>query len=40
MWRENAAKKLNVTPNKIFNEKHLSILKSVVMNKNTMNVNG
>ena len=33
MWRENAAKKLNVTPNKIFNEKHLSILKSVVMNK-------
>ena len=33
MWRENAAKNLNVTPNKIFNEKHLSILKSVVMNK-------
>ena len=33
MWRENEAKKLNLTPNKIFNEKHLSILKSVVMNK-------
>tara|TARA_B100000989_G_scaffold273478_1_gene231655 strand:- start:1681 stop:2547 length:867 start_codon:yes stop_codon:yes gene_type:complete len=33
LWRESEAEKLNITPNKIFKEKHLSALKSVVISK-------